>query len=133
VWGFFGNAGLRANARSLRNSVARSARSPARIIAVVLGFGFVLSPRANFAFCKFCSARMMKPFPSDGSVSAFSLARLSAVLASAARQALRSFAMGVWHQRIVPAQQGSIHGYKLQTLTSHPKELTEPTPGFTLT
>src|SRR5712691_982641 len=48
VCGFFGTAGFAAWARSLRNSVAREANLPARRIAVVVGFGTVWSPRANW-------------------------------------------------------------------------------------
>ena len=46
--GFLFTAGFAANARSLRKSVARDARAPARRIAVAVGFGTVLSPRANW-------------------------------------------------------------------------------------
>src|SRR6266511_130911 len=46
--GFFGTAGLAAKARSLRNSVARSLQPQARRIAEAVGFGTVLSPRANW-------------------------------------------------------------------------------------
>src|SRR3989442_16023252 len=48
VCGFFGTAGFTACARSFRNSVAREAKPPARRIAVVVGFGTVWSPRANW-------------------------------------------------------------------------------------
>ena len=48
VCGFFATAGFAANARSLRKSVVRDGRSPARMIALVVGFGTVLSPRANW-------------------------------------------------------------------------------------
>src|SRR5213595_3414556 len=48
VWGFFDTAGFAANARSLRNSVARDAQPHARRIADVVGFGTVMSPRANW-------------------------------------------------------------------------------------
>jgi len=48
VCGFFGNVVLPAYARSFRKSVARAARPPALRIAVDVGFGTVLSPRANW-------------------------------------------------------------------------------------
>ena len=48
VCGFFGTAGLAAKARSLRYSVARALQPHARRIAEAVGFGTVLSPRANW-------------------------------------------------------------------------------------
>src|SRR6266508_1601579 len=48
VCGFFGTVGSAANARSFRKSVAREAQPHARRIADVVGFGTVLSPRANW-------------------------------------------------------------------------------------
>src|SRR6266849_5031047 len=48
VCGFLLTAGFAANTRSLRKSVARDASWPARRIAVAVGFGTVLSPRANW-------------------------------------------------------------------------------------
>ena len=48
VCGFVGTSGFAACARSLRKSVARETRPPARRVAVVVGFGTVLSPRANW-------------------------------------------------------------------------------------
>src|SRR6266480_4777387 len=48
VCGFFGTVGFAANARSFRNSVARDAQPHARRIADVVGFGTVMSPRANW-------------------------------------------------------------------------------------
>src|SRR5947209_6115178 len=46
--GFLLTAGFAANARSLRKRVALDASAPARRIAVAVGFGTVLSPRANW-------------------------------------------------------------------------------------
>src|SRR5438094_9956258 len=48
VCGFLFTAGFAANARSFRRIVARDASLPARKIAVAVGFGTVLSPRANW-------------------------------------------------------------------------------------
>src|SRR5215813_15325008 len=45
--GFFGSVGSSAKARSKRKKVVRSARSPARRIAVLVGFGTDWSPLAN--------------------------------------------------------------------------------------
>src|SRR5436309_2636904 len=50
-----GSAESAAMKRSLRKYVARSARSPARRIAVVVGFGTVLSPLANWMMIGFAS------------------------------------------------------------------------------
>src|ERR1700732_3883546 len=53
VCGFLGKVGFAANAKSLRKNVARSLRSPERINAVAVGFGTVLSPRANWMITGF--------------------------------------------------------------------------------
>src|SRR6266540_3331573 len=48
VCGFFATSGFAAKARSFRKSVALEASPPARRIALAVGFGTVLSPRANW-------------------------------------------------------------------------------------